>query len=86
MKLKPDIIEVLSRHGVEQAQIDQLIDFFTSKAAEADGSVAALTANIESLQKQLQEETARAARTRDGIAKFVVAEEAPGPSTSTKDT
>lgn len=71
MRLKQDILDVLEKHGVEQAQIDQLVGFFTDKASEAEGRVASLIENIASLQKQLEEETARAEGTRDGILKFV---------------
>ena len=74
MKLHQDILDVLATKGVEQSQIDALVEHFTSRAVEADASVAAIEANIASLQKQLEEETSRAARTKEGIAKFVVFE------------
>jgi hypothetical protein len=71
MKLRQDILDVLARYAVEQNEIDALVEYFASRSIEADASVATLTENIASLQKQLAEETARATRTKDGIAKFV---------------
>lgn len=74
MELKPELMEVLNALGVEQYQVAALIEHFTSKSLEAESSVSSIEANIASLQKQLLEETERARRVRDGIAKFVVAE------------
>jgi hypothetical protein len=75
MNLKQDILDVLAKYGVEQNQIDALVEHFTAQSVAADASVATLTENIASLQKQLEEETGRAVRLKEGIAKFVVFDE-----------
>lgn len=73
MELNPEIMAVLEKLGVEQYQIDGLIAHFSGKLSEAESSVASIEANIASLQKQLVEETERAALVRAAIGKFVVA-------------
>lgn len=71
MKLKPEIVSVLEGLGADPIEIENLVAYFVAKFAESQGSVEAITNNIASLQKQLEEETARAERVRAGIMKFV---------------
>jgi methyl-accepting chemotaxis protein len=72
MQLNPKILAVLTELGAEENEISSLTDYFAAQLVMAVSSADQLTANIESLQKQLVEETERANRIRKGIGKFVV--------------
>lgn len=77
MKLKPEILEVLGRLGVEQNEINALIGYFTSKLAEYESQDVTTREALAVLQKRTDEMRAKLAATqrmRDGIAKFVDAD------------
>ena len=74
MQLNPQILEVLNALGADENELASLTEYFAAQLVAAEASVAQIDANIESLQRQREEEAARTERLRAGIAKFVVAE------------
>ncbi len=74
MQLKPEILDVLAKLGATDPELASLTSYFADQLTAAESAVAQIHANIESLQKQLGEETARAERIRAGIGKFVASE------------
>lgn len=72
MQLNPKLLDVLASLGANEAEMASITEYYLSQFAAAQASVDQIKANIESLQKQLEEETARATRIIDGIGKFVV--------------
>lgn len=71
MQLNAKILDVLTGLGANETEIESITDYYASQLVTADASVAQIQANIDSLQKQLGEETERAKRIREAIGKFV---------------
>jgi hypothetical protein len=82
MKLDQKLIDALTACGATAIEMASITAYYADQLVAANATVDQIKANIESLQKQLEEETARAERIRDAIGKFVVSEEAP-PTNST---
>ena len=71
MKLKTELTDFLRKMDIGEHELEQLVEYFAAKQADAVASVESIEANIASLQKQLGEEQARTKRVTDGIAKFM---------------
>lgn len=71
MKLKQEIQDVLDKQGASPEEIEALVAYFADRLTACNASVAQIGENIASLEKQLIEETERAARVREGVMRFV---------------
>lgn len=71
MRLKQEIQDVLDKLGATEQEIAALVGYFADRLTTVDASVAQIGENLASLEKQLVEETARAAKVREGVMRFV---------------
>lgn len=71
MKLNQTLLDALTACGATDAEMGSITAYYADQLTAAHASVEQIKANIESLQTQLSEETARAARIADAIGKFV---------------
>lgn len=77
MKLKPEILQVLGNLGVEQNEIDALIEHFVARLSEAQKKDETTLKTLGLLQARVDEANGALAATkrlREGIAKFVDAD------------
>ncbi|CAN7598552.1 hypothetical protein LJR234_004628 [Mesorhizobium amorphae] len=74
MQLNKTILDALASCGATEAEMASITAYYADQLTAAEASVAQIRANIDSLQMQLGEESARADVIRIAIAKFVVAD------------
>ena len=72
MKLNQTLIDALTICGATDTEMVSITSYYEDQLTAANATVDQLKANIESLQTQLQEATARAVLISAAIGKFVV--------------
>lgn len=72
MQLNPKILDALTACGATDVEMASITAYYADQMVNAQATVDQIKANIESLQKQLGEETARAELIQTAISKFVV--------------
>lgn len=72
MQLNKTLIDALSALGASDVEMASITAYYADQLTNAQATVDQIKANIESLQKQLGEETERAGRIVAAIGKFVV--------------